>query len=98
MVLIAVLSDIRALTQIQNLRKHLFWEALMPGFVNAHSHAFQRGLRGLGETYPKGSQSSFWTWRQSMYSLVSSMSEARVREYVNPNLTPNFNRIGRMLT
>ena len=26
--------------------------ALLPGFVNAHSHAFQRGLRGLGETYP----------------------------------------------
>ena len=26
--------------------------ALLPGFVNAHSHAFQRGLRGRGETFP----------------------------------------------
>ena len=26
--------------------------AALPGFVNAHSHAFQRGLRGLGETFP----------------------------------------------
>ena len=26
--------------------------ALLPGFVNAHSHAFQRGLRGSGERFP----------------------------------------------
>ena len=28
--------------------------ALLPGFVDAHSHAFQRGLRGRGETFPAG--------------------------------------------
>src|SRR5262245_54766253 len=43
--------------------------ALLPGFVNAHSHAFQRGLRGLGETYPAG-QGDFWSWREAMYDLV----------------------------
>ena len=31
--------------------------ALLPGFVNAHSHAFQRGLRGRGETFPQRSGS-----------------------------------------
>ena len=43
--------------------------ALLPGFVNAHSHAFQRGLRGSGELFPAGT-GSFWTWREAMYALV----------------------------
>lgn len=51
--------------------------ALLPGFVNVHSHAFQRGLRGFGETFPKGA-GSFWTWRQRMYSLVESMDAERL--------------------
>ncbi len=45
---------------------------LLPGFVNAHSHAFQRGLRGLGESFPDGT-GSFFTWRESMYALVESL-------------------------
>lgn len=47
--------------------------ALMPGFVSAHSHAFQRGLRGRGERFPAGS-GSFWTWRTAMYDLVGAMT------------------------
>ena len=46
--------------------------ALLPGFVNAHSHAFQRGLRGRGERFPVGA-GSFWTWRQAMYELVERL-------------------------
>ncbi len=46
--------------------------ALLPGFVNAHSHAFQRGLRGHGERFPAGA-GSFWTWREAMYGLVSGL-------------------------
>lgn len=46
--------------------------ALLPGFVSAHSHAFQRGLRGQGERFPSGS-GSFWTWREAMYGLVESV-------------------------
>ncbi len=40
--------------------------AILPGMINAHSHAFQRGLRGHGEQFPKGA-GSFWTWREAMY-------------------------------
>ena len=49
--------------------------ALLPGMVSAHSHAFQRGLRGHGETFPQGS-GSFWTWRRAMYDLVGSLDAA----------------------
>ena len=47
--------------------------ALLPGFVNVHSHAFQRGLRGYGEHFPHG-KGSFWTWREAMYQLVELMT------------------------
>src|SRR5688500_14961731 len=55
--------------------RHLQGMALLPGFVNAHSHAFQRGLRGSGERFPTGG-GSFWSWRQAMYGLVSTLDRA----------------------
>lgn len=51
--------------------------ALLPGFVDAHSHAFQRGLRGQGERFPAGA-GSFWTWREAMYGLVESLSPEKL--------------------
>jgi len=51
--------------------------ALLPGFVNAHSHAFQRGLRGLGETFPAAA-GDFWSWREEMYALVARLYEERL--------------------
>jgi formiminoglutamate deiminase len=38
----------------------------LPGLANAHSHAFQRGLRGRTH----GATGSFWTWREQMYALA----------------------------
>jgi formimidoylglutamate deiminase len=52
--------------------------ALLPGFVDAHSHAFQRGLRGHGERFPVGA-GSFWTWREAMYSLVGGLDPVILR-------------------
>ncbi len=48
-------------------------KALFPGFVNAHSHAFQRGLRGHVQFAETGAD-SFWTWRERMYGLASTLS------------------------
>jgi formimidoylglutamate deiminase len=45
--------------------------ALLPGFVNAHSHAFQRGLRGHVQ-HTVGAD-SFWTWRDRMYRLANAL-------------------------
>lgn len=54
--------------------------AILPGMVNAHSHAFQRALRGRGERFPVG-RGSFWTWREEMYALVEAMDESSMRRW-----------------
>ncbi len=41
----------------------------LPGFANAHSHAFHRALRGRTH----GGEGSFWTWREQMYELAASL-------------------------
>lgn len=43
---------------------------VVPGFANAHSHAFQRALRG--RTHDEGG--SFWTWREQMYALANALN------------------------
>ncbi|HJN71425.1 MAG TPA: amidohydrolase family protein, partial [Phycisphaerales bacterium] len=48
--------------------------AFLPGFVNAHSHAFQRGLRGRGENFEKNNLGGFWGWREEMYKLVDELT------------------------
>src|SRR3954453_1227675 len=58
--------------------QRLTGRALLPGFVIAHSHAFQRGLRGRGETFPAGA-GSFWTWREAMYGLVGRLEANELR-------------------
>jgi formimidoylglutamate deiminase len=45
----------------------------LPGFVNAHSHAFQRVLRGRTEG------ADFWGWRESMLDLAGGLSPDQVR-------------------
>ncbi len=42
---------------------------VLPGIVNAHSHAFQRAMAGLAE-YQTDPNDSFWTWRETMYRFA----------------------------
>lgn len=51
-------------------------KALLPGLVNAHSHAFQRGLRGHVQ-YATGAD-SFWSWRERMYGLANRLNPAEI--------------------
>jgi formimidoylglutamate deiminase len=47
---------------------------LLPGLVNAHSHAFQRLLRGRTQAPSPGRpQDDFWTWRETMYRAAASL-------------------------
>jgi len=45
----------------------------LPGFVNAHSHAFQRALRGRAEG------DDFWAWREAMLDMARDLSPSHVR-------------------
>ena len=45
----------------------------IPGFVNAHSHGFQRALRGRTEG------GDFWAWRNAMLELADRQTSERVR-------------------
>ena len=51
-----------------------FGDALvLPGFVNAHSHAFQRGIRGATHLRSADAPSSFWSWRTAMYDAATQL-------------------------
>jgi formiminoglutamate deiminase len=46
---------------------------VLPGFANAHSHAFHRALRG--RTHDRGG--TFWTWRERMYAVAARLDPDR---------------------
>jgi formimidoylglutamate deiminase len=60
----------------------------LPAMVNAHSHAFQRDLRGAAERPAPEAHAAddFWSWREAMYALArgldpDSMHDAARRVY-----------------
>ena len=47
----------------------------IPGFQNAHSHAFQYAMAGLAEKHATNkTPDDFWSWREAMYQLALSIS------------------------
>ncbi len=55
--------------------------AILPGCVNAHSHAFQRVIRGRTEhrtprnqSPAEGLEDNFWSWRTAMYSAAQGLT------------------------
>ncbi len=46
---------------------------LLPGMVNAHSHAFQRAIRGATHRRGAHDPSSFWSWREAMYRAANTL-------------------------
>lgn len=48
---------------------------LLPGFQNAHSHAFQYAMSGLAEIHTHRSRKDdFWAWRHAMYEVALSVN------------------------
>lgn len=52
--------------------------ALLPGMVNAHSHAFQRAFAGLAERRDSA-HDDFWSWRDRMYRVALAVSPAQLK-------------------
>ena len=46
-------------------------DVLIPGFQNAHSHAFQFAMTGLAEK--SSGDDDFWSWRESMYQIANNI-------------------------
>jgi formimidoylglutamate deiminase len=67
-----VTSDVASDTTI-----NLPGKALVPGFVNVHSHAFQRLIRGKSESRAVAGK-DFWSWRGTMYHAAASLNPQQV--------------------
>lgn len=46
----------------------------IPGFQNAHSHAFQYAMAGTAESHPSGTEDDFWSWREAMYGTALTVN------------------------
>ncbi len=51
---------------------------LLPGLVNAHSHAFQRAFAGLAERRDN-EHDDFWSWRDRMYRVALAISPSQLK-------------------
>jgi formimidoylglutamate deiminase len=54
-------------------------KALLPGFVNAHSHSFQRLIRGKSESRVTSGR-DFWSWRGTMYHAAARLTPEQVHD------------------
>jgi formiminoglutamate deiminase len=54
-----------------------------PGLANAHSHAFQRELRGRAEA----ERGSFWSWRERMYEVAQRLDPETYLEVARQTFT-----------
>src|SRR5205085_3170887 len=69
-----VIAKIAGVDELTDEKKiNLPRRAMLPGMVNAHSHSFQRVIRGRTE-YRTTDRDSFWTWREMMYSAATRLT------------------------
>jgi formimidoylglutamate deiminase len=68
------ISAIAPLSELGKPDLNLEGRVLLPGMVNAHSHAFQRLLRGRTQ-FAGPARDNFWTWREAMYNVANVIDE-----------------------
>jgi formimidoylglutamate deiminase len=51
---------------------------VLPGLVDAHSHAFQRAFAGLAERRDTA-HDDFWSWRDRMYRVANAVTPGQLR-------------------
>ncbi|MDP1963212.1 MAG: amidohydrolase family protein, partial [Reyranella sp.] len=51
---------------------------VLPGLVNAHSHAFQRAFAGMAERRDTDAD-DFWSWRERMYGVALALTPAQLQ-------------------
>ena len=69
------ITRIGPLKDFRGERLRLPDRALLPGFINVHSHSFQRLIRGRTQWRPlRSAPSDFWSWRDEMYTAALSLN------------------------
>ncbi len=89
--IIRYLSD--QLPQEENVSIESISGAAVPGFQNAHSHAFQYAMAGTAEQHAEGASDDFWSWREAMYQCAETFTPDDV-ESVATNLYRHLLRNG----
>lgn len=51
----------------------------LPGFQNAHSHAFQYAMAGMAERHEADAMDDFWSWRQAMYGCALTLNPEQLQ-------------------
>ncbi len=70
---VEVLTDKNGLITAINPTNAPCVDYAIPGFQNAHSHAFQYAMAGTAENHSDPND-DFWSWRESMYKLAFAVS------------------------
>lgn len=53
---------------------------VLPALATAHSHAFQRAMRGDAQRPGPAGSDDFWSWRTAMYALADSLTPERIHD------------------
>ena len=64
--------------QAASVNAQILTGPLLPGLVNAHSHAFQRAFAGLAERR-ENEHDDFWSWRDRMYRVALAISPEQLK-------------------
>ncbi len=65
--------DLRPASRQSICTRRLGGKIIIPGLVNAHSHAFQRAIRGVVQ-HMGGTNDDFWSWRTAMYGVAGALT------------------------
>jgi formimidoylglutamate deiminase len=73
-------GEIISISQTENSDSIYIDGYALPGFQNAHSHAFQYAMAGLAERH-SGAQNAddFWSWREAMYGLALNINPEQMK-------------------
>lgn len=70
-------GNITSISQAENPDSIYIDGYALPGFQNAHSHAFQYAMAGLAERH--SATDDFWSWREAMYQLALNLSPDQMK-------------------
>lgn len=73
-------GEIVSISQAENADAIRIDGYALPGFQNAHSHAFQYAMAGVAERHSAAHEADdFWSWREAMYGLALNLNPEQMK-------------------